>query len=174
MAKTKQQKKEIVKDLEQTLEDVKGAVFADYSGLKVSEMEDLRSKLREANTRLLVIKRSLFDIALKNSKFSDVDIKAMEGPMSFAVSSEDEVTPAKIMADFAKQHEALKIQGGILEQKFIDTAKVGELAKLPNRDELLARLVGSIKAPISGFVNVMAGNLRGLVRVLDAIRESKA
>lgn len=173
MAKTRQQKEQEVQNLKNQLEGVKGAVFADYTGLNVSEIQDLRLKLKESNSQLTVIRRTLFKLALRAAGL-DIDVNSMPGAVSIASSSQDEVMPAKIMAEFAKGHEALKIQGGILDYKFIDIAKVGELAKLPTKFELLARVTGSIQAPVSGFVNVLAGNLRGLVRALDVIRESKA
>lgn len=173
MAKTREQKQQIVENLKNQLSQVKGAVFADFTGLKVNELEDLRAKLKENDSRFTVTKRSLLKLAFMKAGL-DFDIDSLNGSLSLATSSRDEVAPAKILVDFAKRHEALKINGGILEQKFIDIAKVQELAKLPNKNELLAKIVGSIQAPISGLVTVLQGNLRGLVRVLDAVRASKS
>ena len=173
MAKTKQQKQEAIKQLTETLKQSKGSVFADYTGLKVDEMQELRSKLSESNSRLIAVRKTLIKIALKDAGLENIDVSALSGAVSVATSPEDEVMPAKAMAEFAKTHEALKIQGGILENNFIDIAKVAELAELPTKPELLAKIVGSIKAPVSGFVNVLRGNLTGLVRALNAIQESK-
>lgn len=173
MPKTKQQKQETVKILTDHLKKAKGAVFADYTGLKVNEMQELRSKLKETDSNYAAARKTLLKLALKDSGLEDVDVDAMSGAVSVATSPEDEVTPAKVIADFAKEHEALKIHGGLLENKFINIDKVQDLAKLPTKPELLGKVVATINAPVSGFVNVLAGNLRGLVQALNAIRESK-
>ena len=94
--------------------------------------------------------------------------------MATFVSTEDETTAARIVNNFAKSHELVKIFGGILEGKYINDDKVKNLANLPTRQELLAKFVGTINAPVSGFVNVLAGNLRNLVGVLNNIKEAKA
>lgn len=172
MPKTKDQKKEIVKKLSQNLTDSKGVVFSTYMGLTVSEMEELRSNLREQDTELMVAKRTLLKKALAESKLEDVDMDAMEGGVAI-VTGPDEVQPAKVMDTFAKDHEAVQFFGGIMEGKFIDTAKVKTLAALPTKEELYAKMVGSMNAPVSGFVNVLAGNLRGLVNALSAIKDQK-
>ena len=83
------------------------------------------------------------------------------------------MAPAKILEQFSKTNGAVKIIGGVIERKFITAAEVIALAKLPSKQELLAKLVGTINAPISGFVNVLAGNLRGFVQVLNAIKDQK-
>jgi len=174
MPKSKQQKQETIKNLTEELKQAKGVVFADYTGLKVNEMQELRAKLKETDTSYTASRRTLLKRALKDSGLDNVDINALPGSVSVAASPEDEVTPARIIAEFARDHEALKIQGGILENQFIDISKVEELSKLPTKPELLARVVGSINAPVSGFVNVLVGNLRGLVQALNAICEQKA
>lgn len=174
MPKTKQQKQETIKNLTKELKNAKGAVFADYTGLKVNEMQELRAKLKETNSTYTASRRTLLKRALKDSGLDSVDIDALSGSLSVAASSEDEVTPARIIAEFARDHEALKIQGGILENKFIDILKVEELSHLLTKPELLAKVVGTINAPVAGFVNVLAGNLRGLVQALNAIKEQKA
>ena len=104
----------------------------------------------------------------------DFNPDSMDGSYAMACGLEDEVAPAKMLADFAKKHEALKILGGILEGKTVDKTAIGFLAKLPSKPELLAKLVGSLQSPISNMVNVLAGNLRGLVQVLNAYQKSKA
>ena len=94
--------------------------------------------------------------------------------MATLVGLIDEVTPARIVNTFAKTHEVVSIFGGLLEGKFIDSAMVKSLANLPSKTELLSRMVGSFNAPLSGLVNVLAGNLRGLARVLNAYKDKKA
>jgi large subunit ribosomal protein L10 len=174
MPKTKDQKKQIVDDLADKLSSFKTAVFTDYKGLTVSEAQEIRKICKEQGAEYLVAKKTLIQLALDNAGISDVDIKSMDGNIALILGFEDEVAPAKVAANFAKDHKCLKLLGGIMENKFIDLAQVEVLSKIPSKAELLAKLVGSLNAPVSGFVNVLAGNLRGLVRVLNAIKEQKA
>ncbi|MBD3311601.1 MAG: 50S ribosomal protein L10 [Candidatus Magasanikbacteria bacterium] len=173
MAKTRVQKEEAVKSLTQDMQQAKSTVFANFQGLKVSEMEELRGICREQNVDCTATKKTLLKRAL-DSVGMEVDTKAFEGGVGVFLGKEDEVAPAQLIAKFAKDHDVVKIFGGILENDFIDEAKVLELSKLPSKEELYAKVVGSINAPVSGFVNVLAGNLRGLVNVLNGIKENKA
>jgi len=174
MSKTREQKQQALKDYGEKLKQAKGLVFANFDGLKVKEIEALRKKCREEGIDYLVAKKTLMRLALKEAGLQDVDPKTFEKGVASIFGYEDEVAPAKIVGEFSKAHEALKPVGGILEQKFIDALKVQELSKLPSKKELLAKVVGSIQAPVSGFVNVLAGNLRGLVNVLNAIKGNKS
>ncbi|MFA6382936.1 MAG: 50S ribosomal protein L10 [Parcubacteria group bacterium] len=169
---TKLQKEEIVKDLTKKLKASKAVVFSDYKGLRVKDMTVLRRELREAGIDIKVLKKTLIDLALKDAGI-EVDIKKLEGQIAIAISSGDEVAAAKIIAKAAKANENLKIVGGILGVKELSAEEVNVLAKLPSKEELLAKLVGTLNAPVSGFVNVMAGNLRGLVNVLKAVVDAK-
>jgi large subunit ribosomal protein L10 len=173
MAKSKQQKQEIIKNLIEKLKKAKSLVFVNFDGLTVKEVEELRAKFREENIDYLVIKKTLARLAFKEAGL-DVDPKSLEKGVAIAFGYDDEVAPARIIETFAKKHKALKSIGGVLENKFVDDAKIVELSKLPSKQELLAKVIGSINAPLSGFVNVLAGNLRGLVQVLNAIKESKS
>lgn len=170
---TKDQKKKIVSDLAEKLKNSKAAVFSDYKGLPVKEMMALRKELRKQGIDFAVAKKTLMNLAFKKAKI-DVDVRKMEGQLAIAISPEDEVEAAKIIAKNAKGNENLKILGGILETRFLGKEEVMELSKLPGKEELLAKLVGSLNAPVSGFVNVLAGNLRGLLNVLKAIGDNKA
>ena len=98
----------------------------------------------------------------------------LEGSILTSLGYNDEVAAAKLMAEFAKDREDIQIVGGILEGEFVGTDAIKQLATLPSREELLAQLVGSINAPVSGFVNALAGNLRNFVYVLNAVKEAKA
>ncbi len=167
------QKEEIVKGLSEELKNSKAAVFTDYRGLKSSEMNALKKELKKEGTNLSVVKKSLIALSLKNAEI-DLDVDSMEGQLAVTVSSEDEVVSAKILSKFAKSNENLKILGGTLGKKGMTMDEVLALAKLPGKEELLAKVVGSLNAPISGFVNVLSGNTRGLVSVLKAIQEKKA
>ncbi|PIZ95048.1 MAG: 50S ribosomal protein L10 [Candidatus Magasanikbacteria bacterium CG_4_10_14_0_2_um_filter_37_12] len=172
MAKTKQSKEQAVQDLVFHLKDSKAAVFANFQGLKVSESEELRGICRDQNITYVASKKTLLQKALSELGL-EVNTKVFEGSPAVIIGVTDEVAPAQIIAKFAKSHELVSIFGGMLEGKLIDDAKVKELSALPSKQELLAKVVGTLNAPISGFVNVLAGNLRGLVFVLSAIKDAK-
>jgi len=169
---TREQKKEIVKELAAKLKASKAVVFSDFKGLEVKDMMALRKELKNSGVEMGVFKKTLINIALKEAGL-DVDVKKLEGQIALAISAQDEVAAAKIVAKAAKANENLKIVGGILGVKEMTAEEVNALAKLPSKEELLAKLVGTLNAPVSGFVNVLAGNLRGLVNVLKAVVDSK-
>jgi len=169
---TKAQKSEIVKALAAKLKASKAVVFSDFKGLKVKDMTSLRKELKGEGVEFGVFKKTLMNLALKEAGL-EMDIKKLEGQIALAISSGDEVAAAKIIAKAAKANENLKIVGGILGVKELSTEEVNALAKLPSKEELLGRLVGTLNAPASGFVNVLAGNLRGLVNVLKAVADAK-
>lgn len=173
MPKSKQQKQEAVASLVKNLKEAKGVVFANFQGLTVAQTEDLRGQCFKDSVDMLVVKKTLVKRAFDEAGLTVTDPDNFEGGVATFTSSADEITPAKIVATFAKKHELVSVFGGILEGKFIDTLMVKKLAALPSKQELLSKMVGSLNAPISGFVQVMAGNLRGLVQVLNAYKESK-
>lgn len=173
MAKSKQQKVAALSDLDSQLRSAKSVVFANFQGLKVKETEELRNKCRAENVHFVATKKTLLKKALAGAGIT-ADVKGFEGGVAAIFGVTDEVAPAQITAEFAKTHEVVSIFGGILEGAFIDSAKVKALSKLPSKQQLLGQLVGTLNAPVSGFVNVLAGNLRGLVTVLNGIKDSKA
>lgn len=173
MPKTKDEKKQIVAELAEKLGRMKAAVFANYEGLTVPETEELRRSLKDEGAEYVVAKKTLLKIAMKKAG-KEIDPKTIEGNFATVFGYEDEVAPARVLAEFAKKHEALAIIAGILEDKFVPQEQVLALSRLPSKDELLAKVVGTINAPISGFVNALAGNLRNLVYALNAIKESKS
>ncbi|MDP3763495.1 MAG: 50S ribosomal protein L10 [bacterium] len=175
MPKSRVQKEQTLTEFTDRLGKMKGMVFVDYKGLKVKDAQKIREASWGEGIDYEVVKKTLLKLAFKNKGMeSTLDPKALDGNISTVVGYKDEVETAKFAARFAKEIESIKILGGIFEGKFIEASQVKALAALPNRVELLARLVGTLNAPISGLVNVLAGNLRGLVQVLNAIQEQKA
>lgn len=171
---TKKQKQELVNDLAARLKEAKSAVFVDFKGLNVKDTTELKRALRKAQVEYEVVRKTLLDIALKQAGVEGAEARKLEGQIAVSFSAVDEVTPAKIIDTFAKKNENVKMVGGVLESKIMDAAQVKALAKVPSKEELLAQLVGTLNAPVSGFVNVLAGNIRGLVQVLGAIKQQKA
>jgi large subunit ribosomal protein L10 len=169
---TKKQKKEILEDLKEKIKKQKTIIFVDFKGLKVKDVFDFRKKLRKADSLLKVSKKTLFRIALKDldSALSE-KIDKLEGQIGLIFGFKDEISAAKVAYNFSKEKENLKILGGFFEGKIIDKETVAELAKIPGREELLGRLVGTISAPITNFACVLQGNIKGLICVLSAIKK---
>jgi large subunit ribosomal protein L10 len=174
MPKTKQQKQGEVAALEKSLTAAKAVVFANFQGLTVAQSEDLRKKARELGVEMIAAKKTLMKRALETAGIKEVGTDSFKGGVAAFLAMEDEVSAAKVVSDFAKTNEIAAIFGGILEHKFITAASVKNLASLPNKQQLLGQLVGTLNAPVSGFVNVLAGNLRNLVGVLNNIKNAKA
>ena len=176
MPKTKEQKRTILHELQDKISRAKSIIFTKYNALTVKDNEELRVKLRAENNEYFVAKKTLFSLALKDKAIHGLDIKKFEGRLAAIFGYDDEVSPAKIVGEFKKDKEkAEKIEfvGGILENKFIDATEVANLATLPSKQALYAKIVGSINAPVSGFVNALAGNIRNFINVLKAVEEKK-
>ncbi len=169
MAKTHQQKEGIINKLEEDLKGVKSLVFIDYYGLKVREIEELKKKLKEKSCKYVVAKKTLLNIVLEKIGLGHVDLTKLEGGLGLAYSLEDEIMPIKVAFDFAKTHEALNVRGGVLNEDFLEAEDAKALSVLPTRQELIAKLLGTIKAPISNLTYVLKGNLKGLVYILSNI-----
>lgn len=174
MAKTRQQKEAEVQKFIDGLKGAKATVFADLSTLKVNASSSLRRKAEKESVDIATAKKTLLRLAFKEAGIDNVDPKSLPGSVSMLLGSGDEIAPAKIIEAFRKENEGVKILGGILESKWLSADEIKALALLPSRQEMLAKLVGTLNAPVSGFVNVLAGNLRGLVTALGAIKDAKS
>ena len=169
MPKTKEQKKEILRGLEDKIGKQKSMVLVAIKGLGAKDVFDLREQLKKADCLLSVAKKTLFGLAFKAKKIK-IDKEKMEGEVGLVFGFKDEIAPAKISYQFSQTNENLKILGGFFENNFIGKDEVVGLANLPSKMELLAKVVGSIASPISGFANVLQGNIRGLINVLTKIK----
>ncbi len=167
----KEEKVAAVAAIKETLGNAEGVILTDFQGLTVKEITELRKTLRAANITYDVVKNTLAELAAQEAQIEGLE-DYFKGPTAIAVS-EDPVAPAKIISDFAKTHRKLTIKAGVVGGKVVDADAVKELAKLPSREVLLAQVVGGLAAPISGFLNVLSGNIRNLVYVLDAIKAQK-
>jgi large subunit ribosomal protein L10 len=173
MPKTRQEKEAMIKELEDHFDASKSVVFSSTTGLTVKESTQMRRDLRTQGVAHVWSKKTLLKRVVEKRGLP-VNVDAMKGSVVVSFGLKDEVAPAKVLYDFRKDHEEqIAFYGGILEGKFIDPTQVIQLAQLPSRDELLAKVVGSIHAPVSGFVHVLSGTLRSFVQVLGSIKETK-
>ncbi len=173
MPKTRQEKEQIVAELVEKLGTMKSAVFTSISGYTMEDANALREKGKKAGVDVLIAKKTLLLRALEEKGFG-AKKDDLQGSILTTIGFDDEVSAAKLVAELAKEREGIELVGGILEGEFVGSEAIKQLATLPSREELLAKLVGSINAPVSGFVNVLSGSLRNLVYVLNAVKEAKA
>jgi len=171
--KVLQEKVEVVKELTEKIKAAKAIVLADYRGLTVEQDTELRNALRKAGVEYKVVKNTLTRFAAKENGLDGLD-SFLNGPTAMAVSTSDLIAPAKVLAEYAKKYEKLELKVGVVEGKIIDVNGIKALAELPPREVLISRVLAGFNAPITGFVNVLNGNLRGLVCALNAIAEQKA
>ena len=168
------EKTAIVNELKEKLSTTKGAVLANYRSLNVAQDTKLRRKLREGGVEYRVIKNTLTRIAAAEVGITGLETY-LEGPTVIAMSASDPVAPAKLLSDFIRENklQTLEIKAGLVEGKVIDASGVKMLASLPPKEVLIAQLLGTLQAPITGFVRVLQGNLSNLVYALEAIRQQK-
>lgn len=171
-------KKAIVFALESELKEAKGAVFTSFKGLTVAMDTDLRRQLRAAGVTYKVVKNTMLRIAADNIGLSGID-SHLEGTTALAFSKEDAVAPAKVICDFIKKNRLedagiLSVKVGLVEGKVIDAKGVKDLAALPSKEVLIAKLLGTMNAPIANTVGVLSGILRQPLYVLNAIAEKKS
>jgi len=167
----KNDKQRIVEELHAAWSESTAGVVTHYRGLTVSEMGDLRHALHDADVSLQVVKNTLARRAAEGTDFKAA-AELFSGPVAIAYGK-DPVGMAKAISDFAKKHEALDIRGGVLDGKAVDVSGIKALASLPSREVLLAKMLGSMQSPISGFVRTLAEVPASFVRTLAAIRDQK-
>jgi large subunit ribosomal protein L10 len=145
-------------------------IFVDFTGVKSKDLFLLRRKLKELGNEMKVAKKTLINLALKEKNLNVIDVRKILGEVAVIFGMKDEISSAKTVYEFSKENKNLKILGGILEKNFIGPEKIEELAKLPTKEELLAKLISSISAPISNFVYVLRSIPQNLVFVLSQIQ----
>ena len=169
MPKTRVQKEETVAKLTSQLAAAKSVVFADYKGLTMSQLSDVRNQLSEVGGKLSVTKNNLLKISLQSTNYQ-LPATLFEGPVATLIASYDEIAPIKVLVKALKDFQMGKVKAGILEGEVLDEYKLVQLANLPTKNELRAKVVGSLGAPLYGIVGVLQANLRNLVYALDQIR----
>ncbi len=174
MAKTRAQKADVVAKMTDRLKRMKGAAFSQAMGYTMADADKLRAKAAEKNIDVFVAKKTLLVRAAEDAGVRGVSRDALDGSILVAVSYTDEVAAAKLLKEFSKEKQTVTLLAGVLEGAFVGGDEVKRLADLPSKEQLLGQLVGTLNAPVSGFVNVLAGNLRGLVTVIKAVQDKQA
>ncbi len=165
---------EIVKKLSDKVSKAKSIYFADLKGLKSNDANDLRAKLLEQKAEVAVAKNTLLEIALKEGKH-DVEVlqTVLKGQTTAIFSYEDAIAPLKALFDFAKKIDLVKVKAGIVDGKYAGADEVETLSKLPSKEQLIAQVIGTMKSPLTGFVNVLGGTQRKFVYAMAALAKKK-
>ncbi|NLL90599.1 MAG: 50S ribosomal protein L10 [Dehalococcoidales bacterium] len=162
------EKEKIVAEIQDAMSRCKSGIVTEYIGMKNADLMLLRSKLRESGIDYMVVKNTLARFAADNTDKGFLKEK-LNGPIAIAFGYDDEVAPAKVLAEFMDATETtLKICGGFMGDQMLTAEDVKTLAAIPSKEILLAQVLGAMQGPISGFVNVCAAPIRGLATVLQA------
>lgn len=168
-----EQKQQTVAVLTEALKGSCVGVIVNYKGITVGQDTKLRKELREAGADYKVVKNTLLSRALKDAGVSGLD-HVLEGTTAIAISKDDYVSGAKILSKFAETNKKFEIKAGFVDGGAINAAAVKELADLPSKEVLVSKALAGFNAPISGFVTVLNGTLKGLVVALNAIAEKQS
>ena len=168
-----EQKKQVVNEMVEKFKAATAGVFVDYRGLTVEEDTELRRKFREAGVEYKVVKNTLTSRAAKEVGLEALD-PILNGPTALAMSNDNAVAPAKMIAEFGKKHEALEVKAGFMDGAVMSVAEVNTLAATPTREELLAKMMGSMKSPISGLVRLLNTIVEGGVEMVDLAAKKAA
>ena len=147
-------KQPIVDEIKAQLDGAKSMVVVDYRGISVADVTELRKQCREAGVVYKVYKNTMVKRAVEGTEFEGV-VKDLEGTNAFAISKDDATAPARILCKFAKNAKALELKAGVVEGTLYDTDALNELAKIPSRDELISKLLGSLQSPITNLARVL-------------------
>ena len=166
-------KKAQVSELVDVLKSAQTGVLVDYRGLTVEEDTDLRRKLRAANVKYFVVKNTLLRLAAKETGLDALD-EILHGPTALAVSDTDAVAPAKVLADYAKSNEKLELKSGFMDGSVMNLDEIKKLAATPSRETLIAKMMGSLNAPISNLARLLATIADGGEEIADLIAKKAA
>jgi len=165
-------KKKVVDGLKEKIESAKVVVLSDYRGVTVSQITELRKALHAEESEYKIVKNTLLHRALEAAGYKDFK-EHLLGPTAILLGYKEAVGPVKTLVEFIKDSEKGSMKVGIFDKAVIDTKALEEISKLPSREELLAKVVGGMQAPIYGLVNVLQGTIRKLVYALNAVKEQK-
>jgi len=167
------QKEQLVGEIKDRFADCSAVIMADYRGLSVKAMQELRNKLRAVDAEMTVYKNSLTEIAMRELAMPDM-AEYLAGPTGFVFIAGDPVAPAKALTAFAKEHPELELKGGLVENQVVDAAGIKAIATLPSREELIAKLLGTMVNPLVGFARVLNGPTEAFARTVQAVADQKA
>ena len=167
------EKEAVIAEVADLLAGSETMFVSDYRGLTVAQLSELRAKLRESGARFRIVKNTLGGIAAERAGRASLS-PLLSGPTAVTFCGDDLVGAAKALAEFAKTHPQLVVRGGLLESSMIDAEGVKALASLPPRDTLIAQVVGTMAAPMTGLVTVLQGTVSGFVRALNQVAQQKA
>ena len=173
MIRTKAQKQEVVTGLVDRLRRAPTLYVTDFTGLNVARITELRRRLRAAGVEYVVVKNTLARRALGEARVAGLE-QHLDGPTALVLAGADPVAAAKVLADFAKEHEKPKIRVGLVEGRTVAPEQVKLLAALPSKPELFAQLGGTLQAPLAGFVGALNGLLHMMVGALEALQTQRA
>lgn len=163
------EKERIVQELTEKFQKAQSVYLADFKGLDVTSIMELRRNLRSESVEFLVVKNTLARLAIDEAGVHELR-DFFEGPISVAFGYDDPVTPARILVDFSKKHERPEIRGGLLEGRVLTAEQIKEVASLPSKQELLIKIATLAQSPLAGFVNRCQGLLQKLVATIEALR----
>ena len=167
------EKQEQVRSLAQKLNGSVSGVLVDYKGTDVTTDTEMRRKMREADVDYTVIKNSLIRFAIKDCGLDELE-QYLAGPTALAISADDPVSPAKLIHEYVGKEKPMQVKAGFVDGRVITAAEVAALSKLPAKEVLVAQVLGTMIAPVSGLANVLNANIRGLAVALQAIADKKA
>jgi large subunit ribosomal protein L10 len=172
MSVNKDAKAEVVAEIRQKLEKASAVVLVEYAGMNVLEVTDLRNQLRKAKVEYKVLKNTLVNRAANELSIAGLE-PFLKGTTAVAFGYEDPTAPAKVLTEYMKKAGKMQIKCGLVSSKLVSASEVEYLAKIPTKEVLVGRLLGTMNAPASRLVSVLNGPARALVCALNAIREQK-
>ncbi|MDQ2664116.1 MAG: 50S ribosomal protein L10 [Candidatus Eremiobacteraeota bacterium] len=165
-------KEAAIAQLRDRLSNSKNLFFTNYAGLTVEQITKLRTELRKDGSTYSVVKNTLFSIAAGDDLAKQIE-SFMAGPTGVVFAGEDPVAPAKAIKQFSDDVKTLEVKAAFIDGMLVGVAQVNALAALPPKDQLIAKMIGSLASPLRGLVTVLSGNTSGLVRALNALREQR-
>ncbi len=166
-------KVELVSELRELVGKTKAAILTDYRGLSVSELTELRKRLRAVDGEYRVVKNTLFKLAAGDQMPVSEMGELLTGPTAIGFAKGDPVAVAKILLDYAREHKAMSVKAGVMDGRILSTTQVEALSKTPPREVLISQMLGSLQSPISGFVGTLNGILSNFVFTLQAIADKQ-
>lgn len=173
LSKNLEIKKGVVQEIKQKFESAHSAILLDYRGLTVAEVTELRNQCRAAGVEYVVLKNTMIELAVKELGITGLD-DHLKGPTAVAFGLKDPVAPAKVLTEFIKKVKKTQLKCGVVDGHVIDVKGVTALSELPPKEVLIAKMMGSLNAPITNFVGVLSATLRSLVYAIEAVRKQKA